>query len=133
MSWPIDNYIHVKSDKKTFENIVNMLVDEKNDITTYEKFCTAEEIKAFDVTCGHFIIVDLGDQSIRFITNFDPAVPIVAKLATLFPEATFEYGYERADDKVHDMFDIYSGGELVRREDVVETWDDDEEDEEEDE
>ncbi len=35
MSWPIDNYIHVKSDKKTFENIVNMLVDEKNDITTF--------------------------------------------------------------------------------------------------
>ena len=131
MSWPINNTLTIKSDENTFETILNLFADLDNDTTTYEKFCTEDEIKSFDVTRGIEIDVDTDEQSIFFRTNFDPAVPVVVKLATLFPAVTFEYAYEKVDDEEHDMFDIYSGGVLVSREDEIVTWH--EEDEEEDE
>ena len=130
MSYPINNGLHIKSDKKTFKTIMNLFVDLENDTTTYEKFCTAEEIKAFDVTRGNSIGVDSKEQAIYFVTNFDPIVPVIEKLVKLFPAVDFEYSYEMLDDEEHEMCDYYSGGVLVKREDEIVTWD--EEDEEED-
>lgn len=129
MSYPINNTLTIKSDENTFETILNLFVDLENDTTTYEKFCTEDEIKSFDVTRGIEIDVDTDEQSIFFRTNFDPAVPVVVKLATLFPAVTFEYAYEKVDDEEHDMFDIYSGGVLVKREDEIVTWHEEDEEE----
>ena len=129
MSWPINNTLTIKSDENTFETILNLFADLDNDTTTYEKFCTEDEIKSFDVTRGIEIDVDTDEQSIFFRTNFDPAVPVVVKLATLFPAVTFEYAYEKVDDEEHDMFDIYSGGVLVKREDEIVTWHEEDEEE----
>ncbi len=126
MSWPISNYLVIKSNKETFKTILNLFVDLKSDTTTYEKFCTPEEIKAFDVTRGISITLDQKAQSIDFITNFNPAVPIVEKLAKLFPAVNFEYDYELLDNEEHEVFDIYSNGVLVSREDKVVTWHEDE-------
>ena len=129
MSYPINNTLTIKSDENTFETILNLFADLDNDTTTYEKFCTEDEIKSFDVTRGIEIDVDTDEQSIFFRTNFDPAVPVVVKLATLFPAVTFEYAYEKVDDEEHDMFDIYSGGVLVKREDEIVTWHEEDEEE----
>ncbi len=111
-NYPISNGLHIKSDKKTFKTIMNLFVDLENDITTYENFCTAEEIKAFDVTRGNSIGFDSKEQAIYFITNFDPIVPVIEKLVKL-PAVDFEYSYEMVDDEEHEMCDYYSGGVLV--------------------
>ena len=44
MSWPINNTLTIKSDENTFETILNLFADLDNDTTTYEKFCTEDEI-----------------------------------------------------------------------------------------
>ena len=130
MSNPISNFIRIKSDKETFENIVNILIDEERAETTYSKFWPAPEgmserkeyewrMENHQCTKGVCASVDRTEQTIWFETNFDPAALIVKRLAKLFPEARFEYGYETCDDDWHDLFDVYENGILVHHEDEI--------------
>ena len=130
MSNPISNFIKVVSNKETFENIVNILIDEEREETTYSKFWPSPEglsereeyewrMANYQCTKGVCTIVDHNEQTIWFETNYDPAVLIVKRIAQLFHEARFEYGYTIEDDEVHDMFDVYENGVLIHHEDEI--------------
>ena len=142
MSNPISNFIKVVSGKETFENIVNILIDEERAETTYSKFWAAPEglsereeyewrMENHQCTKGVCADVDRNEQNIWFETNCDPAALIVEHIARIFPEARFEYGYTIEDDDEHDMFDVYENGVLILRRDEIHHCDDEEFDDEE--
>ena len=139
MSNPISNFIRINSSKETFESIVNILIDEERNETTYSKFWPAPEglterdeyewrMENHQCTKGVNATVNRDEQSIWFETNCDPAALIVERIAHLFPEARFEYGYTVEDDEEHDMFDVYENGILIHHEDEIHhcDWDDEE-------
>ena len=142
MSNPISNFIKVVSSKETFENIVNILIDEERAETTYSKFWAAPEglsereayewrMENHQCTKGVCADVDRNEQTIWFETNCDPAALIIERIARLFPEARFEYGYTIEDDDEHDMFDVYENGVLILRRNEIHHCDDEEFDDEE--
>ena len=135
MSYPIQNYIKVISEKETFESIVALLIDEQKEETTYEKFWAIPdglserenyEWREENYQCTKGIYADRIQQAISFETNFYPAVRIIEYIACLFPEARLEYGYDQSDDEEHEIFDVYENGILVSREDTIITYDDEE-------
>ena len=69
---------------------------------------------------------------IFFILNERTTKAAAAAIAKMFPDARIEYGYEKADDDEHEMFDVYSNGILVTHEDKIVTWNEEDEDEDED-
>ena len=56
--------------------------------------------------------VDVNFDLISFATAWSPCSPIIAKLASLFPEAEFYYEYEEMGENFIGM-EIYSNGELT--------------------
>ena len=85
--------------------------------------------KDFIKTLG-YLTIDEKEQTIWYQTNSDPSDKVVAAIAKKFPDARIEYGYEKADDDEHDMFDVYNNGILVSHEDKIVTWNEEDEDEE---
>ena len=130
MSCPISNYLRITSSKDTFETIVNLLVDEVREETTYSKFWPAPEglnekedyewcMENYQCTKGICATVDRAKQTIYFETNFDPATLIVERHAKLFPDTGIEYSYDMYDNNTHEITDTYENGTLVDHQDVV--------------
>ncbi len=136
MSYPIDNYIYVRSNKETYNEIVSLLLNENRTETTYEKFWPIPEgadkqqwyEENYGCTKGVYADADEEKQTISFTTNFDPSVRIIERLAQLFPTVRFEHCYEESYDEIRDMIDTYENGILVNRE-VERVYDDDEDEE----
>ena len=144
MSWPIPNFMVIKSSKKTFKQIAELI--DKNDRESHTNFdAFIPEPKDLDVQTlinwheenwgcawdGLYLTIDEKEQTIWYETNSDPSDKVVAAIAKKFPDARIEYGYEKADDDEHDIFDVYSNGILVSHEDKIVTWNEEDENEEE--
>ena len=95
MSWPISNYLRINSSKDTFETIANLLIDEVRSETTYSKFWPAPvglseredyewRMENYHCTKGIYASVERAEQTIWFVTNFDPANLVIERLSKLF-------------------------------------------------